>query len=1440
MHKVSSGKAILKLNNELEHLKGGLNAIRMINRLIYNEKNVDRLLQQACEIIVKTMGYHCAFIVLLDNMEHTETVYHSCFKGKFGPMEELLQSGRLAECFKPAMGQDFPWIAEEPSIQCPGCLLTESYEDLAGMVMRLAHMGTIYGVLAISMPRHFLNVPDEQELFSDICNDLAFALYSLDSASRLETLTKRYSLSVETSSNAMLTIDLNGTITQFNPASEKMSGCSVEEVLGTSVSRFCPPELLGEQKEKIRQVIEKGTITYVTERMSKDGNRFPAEVTLDAIRDKRGRYQGVNAILADISERRSFEQQLIASEEKYRALYDNAPLSYQSLDEHGRLLDVNPTWLKTLGYEREEVVGKSYADFLHQDSIPHFEKKFPELKRRGFVSDVQSRLRHKHGHHIHVSCEGRAGYRPDGTFRQAYCVFKDITEQKKAEEKLRESEGFLRSILETMADGFWVADMQGRILEVNEAYERMSGYSSEELAGLRIEELDALETREMVLSRIEGIRKKGSVRFETSHRSRDGGIYPVEVAATFVENTGGRLVCFIQDLTKRKQEEERIALMSQMLDAAPVIINIIDEFGRIRYANRASVHQYGYDTAEEMAGLTVQELDVPEHGSLIETRMAKVMAKGEVRFEVQHRRRGGSVFPLEVMAKRIAWEGRNAVLSIAVDVSERKKADEALMHSYDLMQYVIEHTNSMVAVHDRDLRYVYVSQRYVDEFRIKEPNIVGKHHYEIFPNLPHRLRDVHQRVLAGEVLGAERDPYHHEDGTIDWMNWQCRPWYAGDGSVAGIVVYIQNMTEWVQADEALRRSEEFQRAIISASPLGIITLDLEGQVLSWNKAAERMYGWSCEEVKGKLQPNVPEDQLEISRARRAKVIRGESFNQYEVTRIRKDGSSIEVSISTVPIYDKDGHISAILGVHMDITERRKAEEARRLSEYRYRAIFEQASDGIIVHDLAGNLVDFNDVAAFQSGWTREELIGKTVFDFLVDKDRNEILELWDRLPMHEPVMIEKMHRKKDGTSLPAEVKIEKVLFDDQKMIVALVRDLTERKEHEKQQERVNAQLAQAQKMEAVGRLAGGVAHDFNNMLSVINGYAEMLLNRYAEDGPHRKMIQGIHTAGTKSAELVRQLLAFARKQSVAPQVLNLNDSVNGLLPMLRRLVGENITLLWKPSFYHLKIKIDPTQMHQLLTNLIINSRDAIEDVGTITIKTDSINLNHQLKLQHFECPPGKYVYLEVSDTGVGMDEHTLMNAFEPFFTTKPEGKGTGLGLSTVFGIINQNGGCIDVKSQPGIGTSFNIYFPQQEHTLENTVKVEDNPKILAGTETILLVEDKPEALKLFKNMLESLGYHVLCTETPEDALQIARDYHGTIDLLLTDVIMPEMNGMTLRNNVAKIRHNIRTIFMSGYSANIVDRNSLGADIHFLEKPFTLKSLSIVLRKVIEKGFANRQ
>ena len=399
-------------------------------------------------------------------------------------------------------------------------------------------------------------------------------------------------------------------------------------------------------------------------------------------------------------------------------------------------------------------------------------------------------------------------------------------------------------------------------------------------------------------------------------------------------------------------------------------------------------------------------------------------------------------------------------------------------------------------------------------------------------------------------------------------------------------------------------------------------------------------------------------------------------------------------------------------------------------------------------------------------------------------------------------------------------------------MISVTQEITEQKKTEAEREKLQAQLLQAQKMESVGRLAGGVAHDFNNMLGVIQGRAELMFMGINPGDPHYEDLHEIYKATRRSVDLTRQLLTFARKQAIAPKVLDLNDTVEGMFKMLRRLIGEDIDLVWKPDTQLWPVKVDPAQVDQILANLCVNARDAIDGTGKVTIETENVVLDQTYCSTHAGFEPGQYLMLAVSDDGRGIDKETLENLFEPFFTTKEVGEGTGLGLATVYGIVKQNNGFINVYSEPGQGTTFKIYLPRTREAAEAKGKpiAKTIPK---GSETVLMVEDEESILRLGKTVLETFGYKVLAADTPRQALVTAEQYEGPIHLLVTDVVMPEMNGKELVERIEKLRPYIKVLFMSGYTANvIVHRGIIEDNVDFLPKPFTINSLGAKVREVL--------
>lgn len=400
---------------------------------------------------------------------------------------------------------------------------------------------------------------------------------------------------------------------------------------------------------------------------------------------------------------------------------------------------------------------------------------------------------------------------------------------------------------------------------------------------------------------------------------------------------------------------------------------------------------------------------------------------------------------------------------------------------------------------------------------------------------------------------------------------------------------------------------------------------------------------------------------------------------------------------------------------------------------------------------------------------------------------------------------------------------------DQNLMISTVQDFTEKRKLEEQ-------VRQAQRMESIGRLAGGVAHDSNNMLSIISGNAEIALEEVGDDTPVASHLREIQKAAKRSADLTRQLLAFARKQTVSPQTLDLNKTIDRMLKMLQRLIGERIDLVWRPKTGLWAVRVDPTQIDQVLANLCVNARDAIEDIGNITIETDNVVFEDDYCRDHDGFKPGRYVMLAVSDNGCGMGTEILNHIFEPFYTTKHLGQGTGLGLATVYGIVKQNDGFITVYSEPGNGTTMKLYFPRFDPLSEPVQGIPVVDAAVGGTETILLVEDDTAILNVSKKMLERLGYNVFSASNPVHAIHIATKYPGEIHLLITDVIMPIMNGRDLALKLLPLHPEMKCLYMSGYTANVISHHGvLDEGIQFINKPFSKRELALKIRKTMDQG-----
>ena len=643
---------------------------------------------------------------------------------------------------------------------------------------------------------------------------------------------------------------------------------------------------------------------------------------------------------------------------------------------------------------------------------------------------------------------------------------------------------------------------------------------------------------------------------------------------------------------------------------------------------------------------------------------------------------------------------------------------------------------------------------------------------------------------------------------------------------------LSDITESKLAEVALRRSEAKLEKIVSNIGDVVALIDQDGITRYKSPNIERLFGWKPSEVVGRgvLDHVHPEDLDSVRKFFDALLSEPNATGTTEYRYRCNDGSYRWIEFTGVNLlHDPDLH--GLLGDYHDLSKRKQAGAEREL----LMMAIQQAAEIVYITDAQGQIQYVNPAFETLTGYTREEVIGKNPRSFHSGQQDAALYKtMWETLSCGKIWQGVLVNKKKDGSIITEETTISPVHDTAGTIInyVAVKRDIT-------LELSLRAQFDQAQKMESVGRLAGGVAHDFNNMLGVILGYTELALEQVGTDHIIFSDLQEIRSAAERSADLTRQLLAFSRQQTIAPKVLDLSQTIAGMLNMLGRLIGEDIKLVFDPGKNLWATKIDPSQVDQVLVNLCVNARDAIADVGTITIEIGNGTFDEEYCLSHAGFVPGEYVGVTVRDTGSGMDKETMDHIFEPFFTTKEMGKGTGLGLATVYGIVKQNRGFIHVRSEMGVGTGFTIYLIRHvgsdSHEPAEVAAVAD----VRGLETILLVEDEPAILSMTKVLLERQGYSVLAASTPGQAIQLAKEHADEIHLLMTDVVMPEMNGRELAKNLQDLYPGLQLLFMSGYTANVIDHHGvLDSDVCFIQKPFSMRDLASTIRKALDHDDPN--
>ncbi len=887
----------------------------------------------------------------------------------------------------------------------------------------------------------------------------------------------------------------------------------------------------------------------------------------------------------------------------------------------------------------------------------------------------------------------------------------------------------------------------------------------------------------------------------------------------------------ISEATRRQEDlrESELRFRSIVENSFTGIL-IVDHQYRIIYANE----QLG-----RILGREVQEIVDKDFREFLDEEVRQWVAdyyrrrqEGKAappQYEFDILRTDGTKRRVEIRATVIKdLQNRPQTVAQILDVTERIQARRIIEESEKKFRLLFEFAPDAYFLLDAEGCFIDGNKAAEKIIGDRRENLIGKKFSEVGLLLPGDIaaaKREFQQILQGKTTGPHEYEIQRRDGTRVFLEIRTFPTRIGDRTL--VLGIAHDVTERKQTQIILEQNNLLLQALLnSPQKIIIFALDREYRYVAFNEThrleMKKNHGIEIETGLNILEVFRNSEIRQRVKSRFDRALSGESFTeiQYEP---RYD---IYYEINWNPIRSPEGEIVGLTAFIQDITQRRKVEiELNRLA-----SVIEQASEAIIITDTRGNIEYVNPAFTRITGYQSGEVLGKNPRILKSGKHPPAFYnQLWETISGGNIWRGTLTNKKKDGSIFYEDATIFPIKNAEGEIInfAAVKRDIS--------QERIlEEQIQQSQKMEAIGRLAGGVAHDFNNLLTVINGYCDLLLNRLKPGDSFFKEINQIYSAGKRASSLTNQLLAFSRKQIIQPHILNLNTQIRELEKMLRRLIGEDIELFTDLEAELGYIKMDPGQLDQIIMNIVVNARDAMPKGGKLTIETANVVLDKEYVRSHAQVKPGKYVLLAISDTGIGMTKEVMRHIFEPFFTTKGRSKGTGLGLSTVYGIVKQNNGYIWVYSEPGKGTTFKIYLPQQGDATEASSQ-ESTPGDYRGSETILVAEDDVNVRELTVQILKEHGYQVLTASNAGEALSLIDQHRGKVHLLLTDVIMPDLSGRDLVKKLRKKCPDCKVLYMSGYTDNaIVHHGVLDSNTNFIQKPFNPRALLQKVRQVLDR------
>lgn len=1110
---------------------------------------------------------------------------------------------------------------------------------------------------------------------------------------------------------------------------------------------------------------------------------------------------------------------------------------------------VSPSVITLRGITAEEVLKEKMEDFLSPESLVIVSDLIDTIKYKinnnEDIEPITLEVEQLHKNKSKILTELKCNFYKNGNNEtEVIGTSRDITVRKRYETKLAESETLFRTISENTSDGIVVFDSNSKLKYASPSYLKLLGYDENEELKREVNEIFTLihpEDREdlynLLVQNIEKQTDQLIYQYRIKHKK--GHYIWREANAKFSykdgKYNGSYIIC--RDITERKRLEEEVETQKEnyklLFETIEDLVYVVSDEMEILYVNNAFKEKLKYDDTE-LHGLKITDLYKSQ------TSLTKNEYYTQPDFNSHDEQnlilmsKSGNLIYSETKIRPGQWDGKKSYFVISKDLTKEKEN----LHKFNS---IFTYNPLLMALTDYNThRFVNVNNSFL--------NVLGFEKDEVIDKTPSELKtfidETAQKKVAGELA---------RNGSIKNVELKVKTKSGKilDGLFSGEIIeidgnkyYLTVMADITHQKEMEKMLSDYQSKLQSAMNIANIATweyDITIEKFVFNDNFYSLYATSAEKEGGYfISPQDyinkfihPDDVDRVAEEiQKASKDENEKIKYLEHKIIRRDGQTRTITVQYFSVKDEKGNFVKRYGANQDVTERVRGAELLKAALERNKAILSANPDLMFVFDRNYRIIDCNPR-------TKSEQL---LFDpqIFLDKPVDEVLpsnlvELTyrniDSVLKNEQSSFDNYSLSINGKEEYFESRYVKCGNDE---VLAIVRNITESVLSEKEKERLQNELIQSSKLDSIGRLAGGIAHDFNNILSVILGNCELALLKLKPDDDISKIINDILFSAEKSAALVKQLLGFARKQSVKPEIVCINECVENMLKIIHKLIGENINLSLVSKKDIWDIYIDPTQIDQILINLCANSRDSIINTGSISIETQNVSVTRQIDSCREVIKFGDYVRLSIKDSGKGMTAEMLEKVFEPFYTTKELGKGTGLGLATVYGIVKQNKGYIWIESQPEKGTSVNIIFPRYFTTGQNDKSVKTEKTLPKGNELILLVEDDITLAELNKTILENFGYTVISCHSPKEAIKKIKKGDNNFSLLITDIIMPEMNGKEMVEKIKKILPDIKTIFVSGYTSDIVEHKMLYENNStFIQKPFSMKEILNKVRLMLD-------